>query len=160
MNVDAIPLMKAFAHSIEIDPRVISPPTMNYGQHQRFSTADRREYRYEMSVGEFRAKIDDCFAKFRQGEIADTYDEGDATEFPQLFDWRSRRFPDLDSLLNNDRELLIELIKYWEYDISHAVTEFTGPEPSEWIVMSIDDVIMSLDSVVVIGAAYERPTIA
>lgn len=148
--------MKAFAHSTEIDPRVISPPTMNYGQHQRFSVADKREYRYEMLVGEFRAKIHDCFAKFRQGEIADSYDEADAAEFPQLFDWRSKGFPGLDSLLNNDHELLVELIKHWEYDISHAMTEFDGTEPSKWIVMSIDNVMLTPDSVVVTGIAYER----
>ena len=131
---------------------------MNYGQHQRFSVDDRREYRYEFSADEFRAKIEDCFEKFRQGEIDDTYDEEDVVEFPQLFDWRSKGYPNLDSLLSNDRELLIELIKYWEYDISHAITEFTGNEPSEWIVMSIDEIRLSSNSVDVVGTAYQRPT--
>lgn len=151
--------MKAFAHSIEIDPRVISPPAMNYGQHQRFSAADKCVYRFEMSISEFRAKAGRCFAEFRQGEIADTYDETDAAEFPQLFDWRSKGFPDLDALLNKDHELLVELIKYLEFDVSHAMTEFAGTEPSEWIVMSIDEVVLSNDTVVVTGIAYERSAI-
>jgi hypothetical protein len=148
--------MKAFAHSVEIDPRIISPPTMNYGQHQRFPKDARREYRYEMTLDEFRGKIAESFAAFRQGEIEDTYDEEDAAEFPSLFDWRSKGYPNLDSLIADDHELLVELLKYWEYDISHSLTEFVGNKPSEWIVMSIDEIRLTSESAHVVGVAYKR----
>ncbi len=148
--------MRVFIHSEEIDPRIIGPPTMNYGQHPRFSEEKRREYRYEMAVDEFRAKIAECFAKFRQGEIDDTYDEEDVAEFPQLFAWRSKGYPKLDSLIADDHELLVELLRYWEYDMSHALSEFVGNEPSEWIVMSIDEIRLTPESIRVIGTAYQR----
>ena len=152
--------MKAFVQDVEIDPLVIGPPTMNYGQHQRCSQDASRQYRYEMSVEEFLSKIGDCFEKFRLGEIEDVYDEANSLEFPELFNWRSKGYPSLESLVASDPYLLVELIKYWEYDISHAMTEFASNKPTGWIVMSIDDVVLSPNSVNIFGTTYDRWAVA
>ena len=149
--------MKALIEQTEVATNSIGPPAMNYGQHQRWPIDQQRQYQLVLSKNEFVNKIGPCFENSRQGEMNDDYDEEDRSDFPQLFAWRELGYPSFRELLHNDTALLEQLLKYWEYDISHALSEFSGKSRQVFYsVNSIDEVVFDGDCVTVKGIAYEQ----
>lgn len=148
-------IMKVFIDNKEIMSASIGPPAMNYGQHQRWLPEQKRRYQLILEPREFLHKIESCFEDFRQEEIADTYEEDDHHHFPELFRWRDLGYPPLEDLLRDESTLLEQLLIYREYEISHALSEYSDHlSEHSYSVNSIDSVRFDKSHITVTGIAY------
>lgn len=148
--------MRAFIETEQINPGCIGPPAVNYGQHNRWPISQRRRYSFHLKNDEFFNKVSECFENFRQGELADIFDEDDKNHFPELMKWRELNYPNLQVLFQKNKRLLEQLIIYLEYDISQVLSDF---EDRSWkrlfSVNSISGVEFAEEQIVVSGIAYE-----
>lgn len=147
--------MDVLINGAVVDPRRVGPPTMSYGQHQRWDPADARRYTYVLTRAELRDRVGEVFERFRS-ETRDDEPDGDPDTFPELEQWRALGFPDLRALADEHRELLGRLLVFDEYDVSHALSGWEAQQwTRSWSVNSIDRVSVDGELVRIEGVAYE-----
>lgn len=143
--------MRWLIEDLPVEPGIIGPPAMNFGQHHRWKDLPSLPYRCELSLEEFVGHIEEPFAGFRACELGEEEDNGEEV----LIAYREAGFPELSALLTDNRPLLSEVVRWLDLDLlnSMSVARVAGA-PLYYSVNSLDSVHFTANKVVLEGIAY------
>lgn len=144
--MDNLKPMKYFIDNIEINPKIIGPPAMNYGQLSRYHGKKQVDYACWMSKIEFLEKFETLFVDLKNEEILDNHlnEEG---EFPILDKWKDIGYPDLANLMEDHIDLLKELIIFNDLEVLNEldVSELSKTTDGYYAINSLDWVKIESD---------------
>jgi hypothetical protein len=112
---------------------------MNYGQSLRYKGLDQVSYEYEIPIQEFLTKTSGWFDKYRKESIIDSEMEKPG-EYPLQDKYRENGFPDLDEMILKYKELLGEMVIYFDLDILNLLIDTCLADDLEekYLINSLD----------------------
>ena len=142
--------MEFHVNGLEADYAQWALTAMNYGQFQRCKGHQVLNYEISWPLHLFLEHIADYFEEFRQGEIADN----DSMGFPEFVLFKKLGWPDLNTLVENHKELLKDLIKFNEYEILELICQNQTENKPKYSINSLDHVEFNRDEVFLKGRCF------
>lgn len=136
-----------------INKNQIGIPAMNYGQMWRYKNYKNVVYEIQIDTEEFYTKITDWFIAFRLDAIEDSgLDE--KGEFVMYDKYEGLNFPELKDLIQRDKTLLEEIVKFHDIDILNILCNHkVSKEGNVYSINSLDEINID-ESVLIKGIAF------
>ncbi len=142
--------LRTFINDLEVSPRLLSPPALNYGQLHRWNEIQVMKYRYVVEIEVFCKLTGSLFTNFRAGEIEDSEFGELATPFPVLQQYADLNYPNVFQLILSKPALFEEICLYLDLDLLNSISRVTDPTPI-FILHSLDTFCLQKNGVVLTG---------
>lgn len=146
--------MNVFINGNNVNPRIVRPPHLNYGQMQRWSEFVELRYTIELPVQEFEKQIGKKFDEFRKDEM-ENYESDE--DYPYLDEFAEKGFPQLSTLLKDDFYLLEQIIvDLLDLEILECICDYRFVLTKYWYsINSVDSVKLHDNIICIEGIAFK-----